>query len=44
LQSFLIVLWVFGLVTSCTLGGFFHALLIIAAVMILIRLIQGRRL
>jgi hypothetical protein len=39
----LIVLWVLGLVSSYTLGGFIHVLLVIAVVMVLIRLIQGRR-
>ena len=40
----LIVLWLLGLVTSYTLGGFIHVLLVIAVVVILIQLIQGRRL
>lgn len=39
----LIVLWLFGLVSSYTMGGFIHILLVIAVVMILMRLIQGRR-
>ena len=39
----LIVLWLLGLVTSTTLGGFIHILLVVAIVMVLIRLIQGRR-
>jgi hypothetical protein len=38
----LIVLWILGLVSSYTMGGFIHALLIIAIVMILVRVIQGR--
>lgn len=38
----LIVLWVFGLVSSYTVGGFIHILLILAIVAVLIRLIQGR--
>jgi hypothetical protein len=38
----LIVLWLLGLVTSYTLGGFIHILLVVAVVMILVRLIQGR--
>jgi hypothetical protein len=38
----LIVLWLFGMVTSYTLGGFIHILLIIAIAMVLIRVIQGR--
>ncbi len=40
----LVVLWLLGLVTSYTMGGLIHALLVIAVVVILIRLIQGRRL
>jgi hypothetical protein len=39
----LLVLWLLGLVTSYTLGGFIHILLVIAVVVIVIRLIQGRR-
>lgn len=39
----LVVLWLLGLVTSTTMGGFIHALLVIAVVVILIRVIQGRR-
>ena len=38
----LLVLWVLGLVTSTTLGGFIHLLLVIAIAMVLIRVIQGR--
>lgn len=37
----LIVLWLFGVVTSYTIGGFIHVLLVIAVIMILIRLIRG---
>ena len=40
----LIILWLLGLVTSYTMGGFIHILLVIAVVVILLRLIQGRRL
>jgi hypothetical protein len=40
----LVVLWLLGLVTSTTMGGLIHALLVIAVVVILIRVIQGRRL
>jgi hypothetical protein len=40
----LLVLWILGLVTSYTMGGFIHILLVIAVVVILVRLIQGRRL
>ncbi len=39
----LIVLWLLGVVTSYTLGGFIHLLLILAIAVILIRVIQGRR-
>lgn len=38
----LLVLWVLGLVTSYTVGGFIHVLLVIAVIMFLIRIIQGR--
>jgi hypothetical protein len=38
------VLWALGLVTSFTMGGFIHILLVIAIVIILLRVIQGRRL
>ncbi len=39
----LIILWVLGLVSAYTLGGFIHALLVIAVIVILLRVIQGRR-
>ncbi|MGA2431496.1 MAG: lmo0937 family membrane protein [Candidatus Acidiferrum sp.] len=39
----LIILWLLGLVTSYTLGGFVHILLVLAIIVILIRVIQGRR-
>lgn len=39
----LIILWVMGLVSSYTLGGFIHILLVIAIIVILLRVIQGRR-
>ena len=38
----LIILWVLGLVSSYTMGGFIHMLLVIAIVVILVRVIQGR--
>jgi hypothetical protein len=38
----LIILWVLGLVSSYTMGGFIHILLVVAVVIILLRLIQGR--
>jgi len=40
----LIILWALGLVSSVTMGGFIHVLLVLAIVVILIRLVQGRRL
>jgi hypothetical protein len=39
----LIILWLLGMVTSYTIGGFIHILLVIAIVMILVNLISGRR-
>jgi len=39
----LIILWLLGLVTSYTLGGFVHILLVLAIIVILIRVLQGRR-
>ena len=39
----LVILWILGLVSSYTLGGFIHVLLVIALVVIVLRLIQGRR-
>ncbi len=39
----LIVLWLLGLVTSYTIGGFIHILVVVAIIMVLLRLIQGRR-
>jgi hypothetical protein len=38
----LLVLWALGLVTSYTLGGFIHILLVVAIVVVLLRVIQGR--
>ncbi len=40
----LLILWALGLVSSYTMGGFIHFLLIVAIVVILIRVIQGKRL
>jgi Family of unknown function (DUF5670) len=40
----LLILWVLGLVTSYTMGGLIHILLVVAVVMFLIRIIQGRKL
>ena len=39
----LLVLWAIGLVSSYTLGGFIHVLLVIAVVVVLVNVIQGRR-
>jgi len=39
----LIILWLLGLVSSYTMGGFIHVLLVVAIVMMLVRLVQGRR-
>ena len=40
----LVILWLLGVVTSYTMGGLIHGLLVIAIVVILIRVIQGQRL
>lgn len=39
----LIILWLLGVVTSYTIGGFIHVLLVIAIIAVLIRVIQGRQ-
>jgi hypothetical protein len=39
----LLVLWVLGLVSSYTMGGYIHVLLVIAIVVVLVRVIQGRK-
>lgn len=39
----LLILWALGLVSSYTMGGFIHLLLVVAVIVILIRIIQGRR-
>jgi hypothetical protein len=39
----LLILWVLGMVSSYTLGGFIHILLVVAIAVVLIRVIQGRR-
>ena len=39
----LVILWVLGLVSSYTMGGFIHVLLVLAVIIILVRIIQGRR-
>lgn len=44
IAAILIVLWILGFATSYTMGGFIHILLVIAVIVILVRIIQGRRL
>jgi hypothetical protein len=44
LALILIIAWLLGLVSDYTMGGFIHILLVVAIVMILVRLIQGRKL
>ncbi len=44
IATILIILWLLGLVSSYTMGGFIHILLVIAIVVVLVRAIQGRRL
>jgi len=39
----LLILWALGLVTSYTLGGFIHILLVVALIVVLVRVIQGRK-
>jgi len=39
----LLILWVLGIVSSYTIGGFIHILLVVAVVVILVRIIQGRK-
>lgn len=41
--AILLILWLLGMVTSYTLGGFIHVLLVIAIAVVIIRVIQGRR-
>ena len=43
LAILLILLWLLGIVTSYTIGGFIHILLVIAIIVFLVRIIQGRR-
>jgi hypothetical protein len=42
IAAILVILWLLGVVTSYTLGGFVHLLLVIAIIVVLVRLIQGR--
>jgi len=39
----LIILWLLGMVSSYTMGGFIHVLLVLAIIVVLVRVIQGRR-
>lgn len=39
----MVVLWLLGLISSYTMGGFIHILLVLAVVVVLLRIIQGRR-
>lgn len=41
IAAILVILWLVGLVTAYTLGGFIHLLLVVAVIMILVRLIRG---
>jgi hypothetical protein len=43
IAAILIVLWITGIVTSFTMGGFIHILIVIAIIMVLIRIITGRK-
>jgi len=43
LAVILVALWLLGLVTSYTMGGFIHILLVVAIVVVLLRVIQGRK-
>ena len=43
IAAVMIILWLLGLITSYTMGGFVHILLVIAIVVVLLRVIQGRK-
>ena len=43
ITAILVILWLLGMVTSYTMGGFIHILLLLAIVTVLIRVIQGRK-
>ena len=43
IAAVLVVLWLLGIVTAYTLGGFIHILLVVAVILVLIRIIQGRK-
>lgn len=42
IAAILLILWLLGLVTSYTVGGFIHLLLVVAVILVLIRIIRGR--
>ena len=44
IAALLIILWLLGLITSFTMGGFIHVLLVIAVIVVLVNIISGRRL
>ena len=44
LALILVVMWLLGMITSYTIGGFLHILLVVAIIVLLVRIIQGRRL
>ncbi len=43
IAAVLVVLWLLGIITSVTIGGFIHVLLVIAIIVVLIRIIRGRK-
>jgi len=43
IAALLIVLWLLGMITANTMGGFVHIMLVVAIVVVLVRIIQGRR-
>ena len=43
LAIILLVLWLLGVVTSTTMGGFIHVLLVVAVIVLIVRLVSGRR-
>jgi len=43
IAAIMVILWLLGLVTSYTMGGFIHILLVIAVIVIVVNLVQGRR-
>lgn len=43
IASIMVVLWILGLVTSHTMGGFIHILLVIAVIAVLVRVIRGQK-